>query len=197
MQCLVVIAHPLRESLCRSLADAAIETLRAAGHAVAVEDLYGQGFPAALTAGERAGYYGPSYDGTLVQEEISRLIAAEGLVLCFPTWWFGFPAVLKGWFDRVWVPGVAYDHAEDLGTIRPRLKGLRRVLAVTSLGTPWWADWLVMRRPVNRVLKRAILGGCAPGAKLEQLTLYRAERLKAEQAARFEKQIRRVLDTWK
>jgi len=39
---------------------------------------------------------------------VERLLAAEGLVLVFPIWWFGFPAVLKGWFDRVWAPGFAY-----------------------------------------------------------------------------------------
>lgn len=101
-----------------------------------MEDLCGNGFGAALTAAERASYYQPRYDAAAVRVEADRLLAAEGLVLCFPTWWFGFPAVLKGWFDRAWGPGIAYDRASDLGPIRPRLHGLRRVLAVTSLGSP-------------------------------------------------------------
>jgi len=46
--------------------------------------------------------------------QIDRLMSAEALVLVFPTWWFGFPAILKGWFDRVWAPGIAYDHATYL-----------------------------------------------------------------------------------
>jgi putative NADPH-quinone reductase len=179
------------------MADTAVRALRSAGHEVVVEDLYGQGFAPALTPGERASYYGPSYDGALVQAETARLLAAEGLVLFFPTWWFGFPAMLKGWFDRVWAPGVAYDHADDLGPIRPRLTGLRRVLAVTSLGAPWWVDRIVMRQPVRRVLKTALLGACAPDAKLEMLSLYKAERLQADEAARFGQKITHALGTWR
>lgn len=197
MNCLVVIAHPLKESLCRTVADTAIRTLRTTGHEVVVEDLYAQGFAPALTAAERASYYGPAYDGALVRAETGRLLAAEGLVLCFPTWWFGFPAMLKGWFDRVWSPGIAYDHADDLGPIKPRLMRLRKVLAVTSLGATWWVDRLVMRQPVKRVLQTALLGACAPHARLEMLSLYKAERLEAAQVARFERKVERVLGAWR
>ncbi len=196
MKCLVVIAHPSPEGLCRTLASAAIEALQAAGHAVTVEDLCRSGFLPSLTAAERSSYYGPVYDSSALRPEIGRLLAAEGLVLCFPTWWFGFPAVLKGWFDRVWAPGAAYDHADDLGTIRPRLHGLRNVLAVTSLGSPWWVDHFAMRRPVRRVLKTAILGACAPACRFDMLTLYRAERLTGEQVRRFSARVGRTLAGW-
>jgi len=196
MNCLVVIAHPSQESLCRTAAAKAIGTLRAAGHEVAVEDLYASGFAPAITPEERASYYS-QYDGAAVQAEIGRLKAAEGLVLFFPTWWFGFPAILKGWFDRVWAPGAAFDHADDLGPIKPRLKGLRTVLAVTSLGAPWWVDRIVMRQPVKRVLRHAILGACAPGAKLQMLSLYQAERLDAGEVQRFARKVERALKGWK
>lgn len=198
MKSLVVIAHPSKESLCRTAAARAIETLQAAGHEVIVEDLYGNGFAPALTEEERASYYRQKkYEGASVTAEIERLQTAEGLVLCFPTWWFGFPAILKGWFDRVWAPGAAFDHADDLGPIKPRLKNLRKVLAVTSLGAPWWVDRIVIRQPVKRVLKRAILGACAPAAELKVLSLYRAERLEPEEVRRFEKKIERALAGWK
>lgn len=196
MKCLVVIAHPLQESLCNSLAARAIETLNAAGHEVLVENLYRNDFAASLSAAERASYYGPHYDASAVQAEVDRLLSAEALVLCFPTWWFSFPALLKGWFDRVWVPGVAYDHATDLGPIKPRLHKLRKVLVVTSLGAPWWADWLVMRQPVKRVLKTALLGTCAPNCRLEMLSLYKSERLSAAQVKRFSARIVYTLSKW-
>ena len=197
MNCLVVIAHPLKESLCRTVAANAIDTLRAAGHQVVVEDLYACGFAPSLTPEERVSYYVHRYSSAALQAEIGRLLAAEGLVLFFPTWWFGFPAILKGWFDRVWVPGVAYDHADDLGPIKARLKGLRKVLAVTSLGAPWWVDRFVMRRPVKRVLRKAILGACAPAAVFEILSLYKAERLNADQVQRFARKVERALVEWK
>lgn len=196
MHCLVVIAHPLEDSLCQSLAQEAIRTLTAAGHTVQVEDLCRTGFAPALTAAERRSYYGTAFDGGAVQAQIDRLLQAEALVLVFPTWWFGFPAALKGWFDRVWAPGVAYDHASDLGPIRPRLHRLRRTLAITTLGSPWWVDRLVLRRPVRRVLKTALLGTCAPRSAFDMLSLYGAERLSAAQVQRFNARIARALSSW-
>ncbi len=197
MRCLVVIAHPLRDSLCHALAARALEALEAAGHEVEIDDLCADGFGPALTIAERQSYYGERYDAAAVHPEIERLLRAEGLVLCFPTWWFGFPAVLKGWFDRVWAPGVAYDHASDLGAIEPRLESLKRVLAVTSLGAPWWVDRLVMRQPVKRVLQTGILGTCAPACDFEMLSLHKAERLEPAQIERFSARVANALARWR
>lgn len=197
MKCLVVIAHPLRESLCHALAAKAAATLEASGHEVLIEDLYQGGFSSALTAEERASYYGRRYETTAIQPEIDRLLDSEGLVLCFPTWWFGFPAILKGWFDRTWGPGVAYDHADDLGRIKPKLRRLKKMLAITSLGAPWWIDRIVMRQPVKRVLKIALLGACAPACDFQMLSLYKAERLKEEQVKRFSARVEKNLVKWK
>jgi NAD(P)H dehydrogenase (quinone) len=197
MKCLVVIAHPASESLCGALSAKAVETLSSAGHEVLIEDLYRNEFSPCLTVTERASYYGQQYETTAVQPEIDRLLSAEGLVLCFPTWWFGFPAILKGWFDRTWAPGIAYDHANDLGAIKPRLHGLRKVLAVTSLGAPWWVDRIVMRQPVKRVLKTAILGACAPACDFEMLSFYKSERLDGPQVERFSTRVQRTLAKWR
>lgn len=196
MKCLVVIAHPLTDSLCHSLAKTAIDTLKREGHEVVIEDLYAEGFAPALTEAERRSYYSESFDANAVAPVIERLLAAEALVLVFPTWWFGFPAVLKGWFDRVWAPGVAYDHASDLGPIKPRLDHLQRALAVTTLGAAGWVDRLVMWQPVRRVLSTAILGTCAPRCSFEMLTLYKAEKLAASEVETFCGRIRQRLKKW-
>lgn len=196
MKCLVVIAHPVTDSLCHALAQSAIQALGEAGHTVEIEDLYAAEFPPALTTAERQSYYAPPFDAAATQAQIERLLAADALVLVFPTWWFGFPAILKGWFDRVWAPGVAYDHASDLGPIRPRLHQLRHALAITSLGSPWWVDRLLLRQPVKRVLKTALLGTCAPACRFEMLSLYQAEKLSSGQVETFRGRIRRALGRW-
>lgn len=195
MKCLVVVAHPLPDSLSQSLARFATERLEEAGHEVIVEDLYGAGFDAALTEAERRSYYAAAFDASAVADEAARLTEAEALVLVFPTWWYGFPAILKGWFDRVWSPGIAFDHSSNFGPIKPRLK-LARVLAITTLGSPWWIDTLVLWQPVRRILRIAILGACARGVRFNMLSLHSAEKPAKERVARFEGRIAAVLDRW-
>ena len=196
MKCLVVVAHPVADSLCHSLAQSAIQALTVAGHEVQVENLYQSEFPPSLSVSERQSYYHPPFDSSAVKAQVQRLLSAEALVLVFPTWWFGFPAILKGWFDRVWAPGIAYDHATDLGPIKPRLHNLRCALAITSLGSPWWVDRLLLWQPVKLVLKTALLGTCAPACHFEMLSLYKAERLSPKEVAVFCSRIERRLAKW-
>ncbi|MCU7872980.1 MAG: NAD(P)H-dependent oxidoreductase [Candidatus Thiodiazotropha sp. (ex Lucinoma borealis)] len=196
MKCLVVTTHPLSDSLCKKLTHQVVNQLEGMGHEVVTEDLYGQAFNPALTVQERASYYRGSYEVSGVTEQVERLLEAEGLVLLFPTWWFGFPAMLKGWFDRVWGPGIAYDHASDFGPIKARLDRLRRVLVITTLGSPWWVDRLLLRQPQKRVLKLALLGTCAKRSKLTYLTLYKSEDLNQAQITKFSKSIEQALMRW-
>jgi putative NADPH-quinone reductase len=178
------------------LAHTAIDALTKAGHEVQIEDLYRSEFSPSLTADERQSYYTPTFDSAAVQLQINRLLAAEALVLVFPTWWFSFPAILKGWFDRIWAPGIAYDHATDFGPIMPRLHNLKHALAVTSLGSPWWVDRLVLRQPVRRVLKTALLGTCAPSCQFKMLSFYKAEDLAPINVRLFCLRIQSALAKW-
>lgn len=196
MKCLVVVAHPIADSMCHSMARTVVQILTEAGHEVQVEDLYQTEFLPSLTVSERQTYYRSAFDSSDVRSQAERLLAAEALVLVFPTWWFGFPAILKGWFDRVWAPGIAYDHATDLGPIKPRLHQLRQVLAVTSLGSPWWVDRLLLWQPVKRVLKTAIIGTCAPASRFEMLSLYTAERLSVQEVDVFRTRVQKMLLKW-
>lgn len=196
MKCLVVTTHPLKESLCKLLTEHVVRKLDQMGHKVTVEDLYAEQFDPALTAIERESYYKGSYESFAVAAQVSRLKEAEALVLLFPTWWFGFPAMLKGWFDRVWGPGIAYDHASDFGPITPRLDNLRKVFVVTTLGAPWWVDRLVMWQPVKRVVKRALLGACTRKSQLQFLTLYNSEKLDDQRIEAFKNKIERALGIW-
>ena len=196
MRCLLVSAHPLAGSLCHTLVAHTHQSLVAAGHTVVTEDLYANNFEPALSPAERQSYYRAAYDMQAVAECADRLLNTQALVLVFPTWWFGFPAILKGWFDRVWAPGVAYDHAKNFGPITPRLMQLRRVLVVTTLGSPWWVDKLVMWQPVKRILKIAILGTCARGIQFDMLSLYQSEQLTPAKVQAFQQRITAKLQRW-
>lgn len=196
MKCLVVKAHPLSESLCSSLTRRVIDVLENAGHDVLLEDLYVEHFNASLTKLERRSYYNRKYFTQQVAPQVERLASAESIVLVFPTWWFSFPAILKGWFDRVWAPGIAYDHASNLGQIKPRLSKLRHMLVVTSLGSPWWVDQLILRQPVKKVLQTAIIRACAPNCRMEMLSLYKCERLTEKKVDDFSRRVETRLRQW-
>ena len=155
---------------------------RGRGATVDVLDLYAEDFQPSLTAEERRLHYETpalSPDTVGLQQ---RLAAADTLVLVFPTWWFSFPAILKGWFDRVWSPKFAFEHGTP---IKPLLTGLKSCLVVTTLGSPWWIDRVVMRQPVKRVIKLGLVFACAPQARFEMLSFHAAETADGGQVERF------------
>lgn len=190
MKCLVVLAHPLENSLCHYLSEETVNHLESKGYEVSVKDLYQERFNPILTKTERASYYKSQFDVSQLKDDIDQLVETEALVLIFPTWWFGFPAVLKGWFDRVWAPGYAYNHAPDLGTITPCLDKLKEVKVITTLGSPWWIDFFVLRKPVKRVLKLALLGACTKNCKFKMLSLYNSEKLTKVKVENFVRKIK-------
>lgn len=169
--CLLVSCHPLEDSLCHHLVARVEAGLKANGVAYEHLDLYKRGFAAPLSAAERGSYFG-DFDDSGVRAEIAQLKRTETVILVFPTWWFGMPALLKGWFDRVWAPDVAFVHVPATGSISPILDNLKHCLAITTLASPWKVDRLLLHQPIKRVLKGGILKGCAPQATLEMLSLY-------------------------
>ncbi|OLP59051.1 NAD(P)H dehydrogenase [Xaviernesmea oryzae] len=174
MQVLIVLAHPLPDSFAATVAKEARAALEGAGHAVEFLDLYAQDFDPRMTAQERRDHATATEASPDCQAMAEQLAAAEVLVLVFPQWWFNFPAILKGYVDRVFAPGIAFENVEG-GPIRPKLTRLRHLVAFSSTGSPWWVARLVMGEPVRRLLKRGLLGGCAPQARFRMLTLYGIE----------------------
>jgi NAD(P)H dehydrogenase (quinone) len=184
---LIVLAHPGERSLSHHLVQIAFDELAKSNHEVDLLDLYKIGFDPVMGGSERANYYSERPDHLPQSEQLAN---AAVLVLVFPTWWFGMPAILKGWTDRVFAPGIAFDHADDFGPIKPRLTSLRQVIVATTLGSPWWVDWLLMFRPVRRILKRAIFGLCAPQARFRMISFYAAENADARRIENFSERLR-------
>lgn len=191
---LVVLAHPLRDSLCHRLAEHVSDELRWAGHDVVIEDLYARDFDPALSSIERRRYNAPDYraEGDM-RRPIERLSAAEAIVLVFPTWWFGLPAILKGWIDRAWVPDIAFDHHQDVSVLKPLLGNLRHLVAITTLASPWWLDWFLLGRPVAKMFKYALLPSCAVDCRFRMLSLYRSDRIGETRIRGFTARISQVL----
>ncbi|WP_312360255.1 NAD(P)H-dependent oxidoreductase [Ensifer sp.] len=192
MRILLVLAHPLEDSFAASVARQAQETLVAGGHVVDLLDLYREDFDPRLSTAERASYFSDSYDTSLTAGLIARLQAADGIVLVFPQWWFNFPAILKGFFDRVFVPGVAFDNDPAGGRIIPRLSNIKLFWALTTTGSPWWVVHLYMGNPVRRLLKRGIAAFCAKRLDFRMLSLHDMDRATVEKRKAHLARVRRM-----
>jgi len=172
MRVLVLYAHPLADSFTAALHQCVLAALRRGGHDVDDCDLYAEGFDPVLTAAERAVYNTDHPDLSAVAGHVARLQATEAVVVCFPTWWYGMPAILKGYFDRVWAAGVAFTLPEGGGAIRPALGNIRKFWVVTTLGSPWWLAKLVLRDPVRVVLIGGLSRLCGRGVRTRYLAMY-------------------------
>ena len=169
MRVLVVHAHPVTASFNASLFRLTVERLAANGHEVDAIDLYKDGFDPVLSETERLNYHDPEINRKPVETYVDRLLAAEALVLVYPVWNYGFPAILKGWFDRVFLPGVSFCLVD--GKVRPTLHNIGRILVVTSYGGSRFRSWL-MGDPPRKIANRMLRATVRPGAPVTYLAHY-------------------------
>lgn len=167
---LYVYCHPLPESFHAGIRDAALAGLREAGHSIDLLDLYAEGFDPVLSAEGRRHYHDVSVNQRGLEAYVARLQAAEVLVVQFPTWCFGPPAMLKGFIDRLMMPGVAFDMS-DPAHVRPILDSLKQIVGVVTYGRPRWMA-LAMQDPPRRLVTRYLRWFAAKRSKAEYLALY-------------------------
>lgn len=195
MHVLLIYCHPRSDSFCAALCETATSALEAANHSVEVRDLYAEGFDPALSPDERGQYYSESADLHRVQDHVTALRNADALLLVYPTWWFGLPAMLKGWFDRVWLPGVAF-RLREAGGLDPLLMNIRRIAVITTYGAPRWLLWWV-GRPDWRMVRGGFRPLCARPCRLDWIALTRMDTCTAKQRERFLAEVRRRLSRWR
>jgi putative NADPH-quinone reductase len=185
MRVLAIHAHPSPESFNRLLFDTACTALRRGGHDVTEVDLYGEGFRAVMSAAERVAY---DTDQPICSTDVERhaglVRTADVLLFVYPTWWMGLPAILKGWLDRVLVPGVAFHLDERTNRVRPGLGHVRRIVGITTYGSsrPYVR---VMTDGGRRTLLRALRMLAPWGRRTTWLALYGIDASTDEQRARF------------
>jgi NAD(P)H dehydrogenase (quinone) len=189
MRVLVIFAHPLEDSYAAALRNAVVETLSAGGHKVDVCDLYKEAFDPVMSARERSVYRDTANNLEAVREYVERLRQAEGVVFVFPSWWYGMPAILKGYLDRVWLPGVAFEFGPQ--AIRPLLTGMRLFGVITTTGAPAWFTRIYMGNPSRKVLMRGLARlMAARGAERFWLALYGMENTTTATRAAFIERVR-------
>ena len=172
MRVLYIYCHPLADSFHAAIRAAGLKGLEARGHASDLLDLYAESFQPVLTADERRRYSDSPRNQAGLETYVSRLKSAEALVVQFPTWCFGPPAMLKGFFDRVLIPGVAYDAASS----KPSLDNIRRIVGVVTYGESWTAAMWMGEAP-RKIVTRFLPWFTGGKAKGECHALYKVDSL--------------------
>jgi NAD(P)H dehydrogenase (quinone) len=170
MRALVLHAHPVPGSFVDEVRRTAVEAMRRSGHEVEEIDLYARDFDPALSREDRANHLADPSTKPGIAEHVALLQWADTLVLVYPTWWGGQPAILKGWFDRVWTSGVAFDLPAGADRIRGRLRNIRRIVVVTTHGSPRRVN-LLQGEPGRRSL-RGLRTMCHPLCRVRWIALY-------------------------
>lgn len=150
MNVLIVYAHPEPNSLNGFMKDLAARILRDNGHKVKISDLYGMNFKATLDQDdfsqrksnevfnpimEQVNALGTGSLAQDIKDEVEKIKWADMLIFQFPVWWTSFPAILKGWIDRVFLPGVVHNLAEGKLYDTGLLKGKKAMLSFTTGAT--------------------------------------------------------------
>jgi NAD(P)H dehydrogenase (quinone) len=167
---LVVSCHPVEESFGVAVRERVLAGLAAAGAEVRHTDLYAIGFDPRFTAEERAEHRLPGCDPSLASHA-ADLRWCDTLVLVYPTWWSGQPAMLKGWIDRVWVCGVAWTLPPGANRLRPGLRNVRRLVAVTTHGSAKLIN-AMEGEAGKRTVTRSLRTMCHPLARTTWLAFY-------------------------
>jgi NAD(P)H dehydrogenase (quinone) len=167
---LLVHCHPDPASLVTAARDRALAGLRAAGHDVRVTDLYAEGFDPVVGADERRVHLEPGC-ATGVQRHADDLRWCEALVLVYPTWWSGQPAMLKGWIDRVWACGIAWELPPGTNRLRPLLHDVRRIVAITTHGSSKYVNALEGEAG-KRTMTRSLRAMCSRRCRTSWIALY-------------------------
>lgn len=165
---LVLFAHPCEESFGASLHRSIVQTLEHRGWDVDDCDLNAEGFQPVLTTEERRNYHEEPGNIEPVRDYVERLMAADALILSFPVWNFGYPAILKGFFDRVFLPGVSF--RLENGKVLPNLTQIKKLAGVTTYGGTRWRAFMA-GDPPRKHFTRALWHVTRP-ERMKYLALY-------------------------
>jgi len=194
MRVLVLYAHPLETSFNAALHAQVLTTLRLRGHKVDNCDLYAESFDPLLSKQDVIEYNDVSANRRRVESYVDRLLAANALVLIYPVWNEGFPAILKGFLDRVLLPGVSFNRGPD-GAVAPGLLNINKLAAVCTYGGGRLAT-MIMGDPPRRVVKRLLRAMIGHHIRCDYLALYDMERATPERRASFQDEMARVFESW-
>ena len=191
MNVLYVYCHPLDDSFHAAIRKEALAGLREAGHTIDLLDLYAEGFDPVLSADRRRDYHDPVRNRANNQTYVDRLMAANALVVQFPTWSFGPPAMLKG-LVRPDVRAGNRDGSFRSGASQAGAASHRRITGISTYGRPRWQA-IGMADPPRKIIKRYLpwFTGCK--ATVRYYALYHMNTATPERRGRFLARVRKEM----
>lgn len=193
MKALVVYAHPDPQSYCAALHDVVLEELNGKGWKIDDCDLNAEGFSPVLTTDERRNYHNEAINTLPVQSYVDRLRQADALVLVFPVWNFGYPAILKGFFDRVFLPGVSFNLVD--GKVKANLLNIKALAAVTTYGGNRLRAFMA-GDPPRKSITRSVRYVMSPAVRMKYLALYDMNRANDRKRAAFLARVRHEMKSF-
>ncbi len=152
---LIINGHPDKRSYNHALSDVYLEGVKKTNSPVSrlnISDLY-------FNPNLEYGYRLTTQLEPDLQQAIEKIKEADHLVWLFPMWWYGLPALMKGFIDRTFLPGVAFESIEGKKMQKGLLTGKSARVIITA-DTPGWYDFLVMKRPAINQFKKGTLQFC-------------------------------------
>jgi putative NADPH-quinone reductase len=194
MRALIVYCHPRPGSFTAAIRDVVMAKLQAAGAEIRQRDLYAEGFQPVLQPHELAAYLTCPDNRTPVEDHCRDVEWCDTLIFIYPTWWYGLPAMLKGWLDRVLLPDVAFTMPTETETrILPALQHITRLGVFTTCGASWLLTFLV-GFPGRRQLMRGVGWLCARRLRHVFAAHYQMDASTPESRARHLARVARKMD---
>ena len=193
MRVMVVYAHPVETSFNAAIYATVTETLKQRGHEIDACDLYAENFPAIMSRADRLLYHEIPANRALARPWIERLEAAEALVMVFPTWVFAPPAILKGFCEKVFVPGFAFELVD--GKVRGAMRHLKRVGGVSTYGGTR-VRALLAGDPPRKLLTRILRAYVGPNVPVSFMGCYDMNRIDEARGRAFLDKVRAVYSAW-
>ena len=193
MRVMVVYAHPVETSFNAAIYATVTETLKQRGHEIDACDLYAENFPAIMSCADRLLYHEIPANRALARPWIERLEAAEALVMVFPTWVFAPPAILKGFCEKVFVPGFAFELVD--GKVRGAMRHLKRVGGVSTYGGTRLRA-LLAGDPPRKLLTRILRAYVGPAVPVSFMGCYDMNRIDEARGRAFLDKVRAAYSGW-
>ena len=194
MRVLVVYAHPSEASYLSAVHAEVVRTLGGRGWDVDDLDLYKENFDPVLSSEQMRSYIDVGKNTSEVEAYVDRLRAADAIAMIFPVWFDGLPAIMQGYFQRVFVPGVA-TIIDEKGLFHPNLWNLKRMAAVCTYGEIR-AAVAKKHDPPRRFVRSNIAALIAPEGRFEYLALYGMDFSAPRQRAAFLRRVKRAFGAW-